>query len=211
MKKIIILIPLVLLAAVATASILLFRGSTGKEISSAEAAQAPTTISPKSAESLQAKVDAVKDAEDNPNRRDGSSHVEVFEAELESYVLFSLKEHIPAKIDSIDVQLTPGAVAADTQITFTSNATGNPMVDALVGGTHNLFIKGKLMGEMGRGKFDLDEIRVDGIPVPKVLIQTLFKKYVKPKYPDADLNSPFDLPWDIEELKLEPGKATVVY
>jgi hypothetical protein len=34
---------------------------------------------------------------------------------------------------------------------------------------------------------------------------------VKPKYPEADLNEPFDMPWGIEELKLESGKATVVY
>ena len=102
-----------------------------------------------------------------------------------------------------------GVSRLTTQVT--TNATGNPMVDALVGGTHNLFLKGKLGGEHGRGKFDLEEIRVDGIPVPKVLIQTLFKKYVKPKYPDADLNEPFDLPWGIEELTIEQSKAIVQY
>jgi hypothetical protein len=211
MKKVIILFVLVGVAVVGTAGVIAFRSSAAKEGPSSQASAAHTSVSPKTAESLQKKIDAVKQAEEDTKRQDGSARVELTEAELESYVLYSLKEHIPARIDSIDVQLSPGAVASDTQITFTSNATGNPMVDALVGGTHNLFLKGKLTGEMGRGKFDLVEIRVDGIPVPNVLIQTLFKKYVKPKYPDADLNEPFDLPWDIEELKLEQGKATVVY
>jgi hypothetical protein len=54
-------------------------------------------------------------------------------------------------------------------------------------------------------------VQVDGIPVPNVLIQALIKRYVKPKYPEVDLNEPFDLPWDIQEMKLEPGKATVTY
>jgi hypothetical protein len=207
MKKVVILFALVAIGVVSTAGVIAFRSSAKEESS----VQAKTTVSPKTAESLQKKVDAVKEAESNASRTDGSSSVEVTEAEAESYVLYSLKEHIPARIDSIDVQLSPGTISSDTQITFTSNATGNPMVDALVGGTHNLFLEGKLAGEMGRGKFDLVEIRVDGIPVPNVLIQTLFKKYVKPKYPDADLNEPFDLPWDIEALKLEDGKATVVY
>jgi hypothetical protein len=168
-------------------------------------------ISPKAAESLQAKIDAIKKANENPERPHRASHVEVSEAELESYVLYSLKDDIPVQLDSIDVQLRPGTVAADTQLTFTSNSTGNPMVDTLVGGTHNLFLKGNLIGEQRRGKFELDEIRVDGIPVPKILIQTLFDKYVKPNYPQADLKEPFDLPWGIEQLKLEQGKATVVY
>jgi hypothetical protein len=101
-------------------------------------------------------------------------------------------------------------VASDTQLTF-NNATGNAMFDALLGGTHNLFIKGKLAGDAGRGKFDLQEVRVDGIPVPTILIQTLFEKYVKPKYPEADLKEPFDLPWGIEQITLDAGKATVVY
>ena len=85
------------------------------------------------------------------------------------------------------------------------------MVDALIGGTHNLSVKGKLVGHDGRGKFDLQEVHVDGIPVPAILIQTLINKYVKPKYPEVDLKEPFDLPYGIEEIKLDPGKATIAY
>ena len=168
-------------------------------------------VSQKSAQSLQTKIDAIKKAANAPGHKRGSSHAELSEDELESYVLYSLKEDIPAQIDSIDVRLTPDVVSSGTQITFTSNATGNAVVDALVGGTHNLFLKGKLVGHEGRGKFDLQEIQVDGIPVPNVLIQALIKRYVKPKYPEVDLNEPFDLPWDIQEIKLEQGTATVAY
>ena len=209
MKKI-VLIALFGLAIVATAAgVIVFRSSAAKEVSSP--APVVNDVSPKTAQLLQKKIDAIKAAEDDTKREDGSARVELSEEELESYVLYSLTEDIPAKIDTIDVQLGQDTVGADTQITFTSNATGNPMVDALVGGTHNLFLKGKFVTGEGRGKFDLQEIRVDGIPVPNVLIQALFKKYVKPKYPDADLNAPFEMPYGIEELKLEPGKATVVY
>jgi hypothetical protein len=81
----------------------------------------------------------------------------------------------------------------------------------LVGGTHNLYLKGKLVAQKGRGRFDLQDVRVDGIPVPNLLIQTLIKKYVQPKYPEVDLNKPFDMPWGIQELKVEQGKAIVVY
>jgi hypothetical protein len=167
--------------------------------------------SPQSAKSLQQKIDAIKKAADTPGHKRGSSRVELSEGELESYVVYSLKDDIPAQIDMIDVQLGQDTVGADTQITFKSNATGNPVYDALVGGTHNLFVKGKIVGHEGRGKFDLQEVQVDGIPVPNVLIQALIKRYVKPQHPEVDLNEPFDLPWNIQELKLEPAKATVVY
>ncbi len=207
MKKVVVLLAVVGIGVLATAGAIVFRSSAAREAPSTK----ETEVSPKTAAALQVKIDALKAAENDDKRKDGSDRVELSEAELESYVLYSLKEDIPAEIDSIDVQLGSDTIASDTQITFNSNATGNPMVDALVGGTHNLFLKGKLIASQGRGKFDLEEIRVDGIPVPKVLIEALFKKYVKPKYPDADLKEPFDMPYGIEELKLEPGKATVVY
>ena len=178
---------------------------------SAVAAEENEKVSAKAAKSLQDKIDAIKKAENIPDRAPGASRVEISEIELESYMLFKLKEDIPARMDSFDVQLEPGTVAAQTQLTFTSDATGNPIIDAVVGGTHDLFVKGSLRGSQGRGKFDLLEVHVDGIPVPMILMQTLFDKYVKPKYPDADLKEPFDLPWGIEELSLERGKAIVAY
>lgn len=178
---------------------------------SAVAAEENEKVSAKAAKSLQDKIDAIKKAENTPDRAPGASRVEISEIELESYMLFKLKEDIPARMDSFDVQLEPGTVAAQTQLTFTSDATGNPIIDAVVGGTHDLFVKGSLRGSQGRGKFDLLEVHVDGIPVPMILMQTLFDKYVKPKYPDADLKEPFDLPWGIEEISLEHGKAVVAY
>jgi hypothetical protein len=175
------------------------------------AAEDHEKVSAKAAKSLQDKMDAIKKAEADPGRAPAASRVEVSEVELESYMLYNLKKDIPAQMDSFDVQLEPGTVGAQTQLTFASDATGNPIVDAVVSGTHDLFVKGSLQGSQGRGKFDLLEVRIDGIPVPKVLIQSLFDKYVKPKYPDADLKEPFDLPWGIEGLTLQQGKAIIGY
>jgi hypothetical protein len=206
MKKI-VAVGLACVAGTAIAGFTLFRA-----IAAIEASQGPVTeVSPKSAKGLQQKIDAVKSAEHDARHQRGSKRVDISEAELQSYLLYSLKDEIPAKIDSAEIRLAPDTISLDTQITFASNATGNQLVDVLLGGTHNLFLKGKLTGNQGRGKFDLLEIRVDSIPVPNILIQSLIKKYVKPKYPEADLSEPFDLPWGIEELKLESGKATVVY
>ena len=196
----------VTLVCLAIAAFFVFR-----TISAQESAASSRTVSKHAAESLQAKIDHIHKIDESGDRTHRDIETEVNETELESYVLFELKEKIPAQLDSIHVQLTPGAVAADTQLTFTSNATGNPMLDALVGGTHNLFVKGRLSGSASQGRFDLDEVRVDGIPVPKVLIQTLVDKYVKPKYPDVDLRAPFELPWGIRAVDVQTAKARIVY
>ena len=207
MKKSLAIVATSILVA-AIAGVLILRGiPTGKTVSAEE----KEGVSAKAAKSLQQKIDDIKKARDIPDRAPGASRVELSEVELESYVLFELKDQIPAQIDSFDVQLEPGTAGAQTQLTFASDATGNPLIDAVVGGTHDLFIKGRLQGSAGRGKFDLEEVRVDGIPVPNILIKALIDKYVKPKYPEVDLSEPFDLPWGIEEIAIDQGKATVAY
>ena len=180
---------------------------------SMRAQEAPGTVrvSKKSAQSLQNKIDHIKKSDESPAASRKTVETEVTESELESYVVYAMKEDIPVQLDSFTVHLAPGTVAADTQMTFTSNTTGNPLVDALMGGTHNMSVKGHLSGAEGVGKFNLDEVQLDGIPVPKILIQTLVEKYVKPKYPEVDLKAPFDLPWGIRSIDIVPGKARIVY
>lgn len=191
----------VVLTAVAATAFL--RNSAG------QAATPVMEVSQHNADALQAKIDAIKKAAEVPGKQGAS--LDVFEAELESYVLFVLKEDIPARLDAFDVQLTAGAVAADTKMTFSPNSTGNPLIDALVSGTHQLFVKGTLAGSAGEGKFELEQVRIDGIPVPNLLIESLVDKYVKPKYPDVDLNAPFELPWEIDSIVVSQGKAAIAY
>jgi hypothetical protein len=166
--------------------------------------------SEQAAKSLQSKIDTIKAARDVSSSRPRQA-IEVSEAELESYVLFHLRDDIPARLDAVDVQLTEGAVAADTKMTFPPDTTGNAVTDLLISGTHSFFVKGKLSAAGTRGKFELEEVKVDGIPVPNVLIEMLITRYVKPKYPDVDLNAPFTMPWGIESLVITPGKTTIVY
>jgi hypothetical protein len=175
-----------------------------------ESVSAQAEVSERMAKVLQVKIDAIKKARDLGGNRPPVT-VEASEEELESYVLFSLREDIPAKVESIDVLLTPGTVAADTKMTFGSNPTNNAILDVLISGTHRFFVKGQLSASGGKGKFILQEARVDGIPVPIVLIETLIEKYVKPKYPDVKLDEPFAMPWGIEELTITAGKTTIVY
>ena len=196
--------------AVAVAAILVLR------FFSAEPVSAQNAVSERTSKVLQAKIDAIQAAEKAGNQTGRT--VEVTEPELESYVLYGMKDQIPARVETIDVQLTEGAVAAETRLTFPADATGNVLVDAFVSGTHTFFLKGKLAAAAGRGRFELVEVKVDGIPVPNILVETLVTKYVTPgspevppKYPQVDLSEPFPMPWGMESLSITPGKATVTY
>jgi len=164
----------------------------------------------RAAASLESKINTIKKA-DADKKRHERARMDITEAELESYVMVYLRKDIPIQIESVRAHLTPGIVAADTRLTIPAGTTGNTLVDALVTGTHNLLISGKLTTAKGEGKFDLQSLSVDGIPVPNILIDALLRKYAKPKYPDVDLKEPFDLPWGIQSIDIGQGKATVTY
>jgi hypothetical protein len=195
---------LALAAALATAGAVVL-----PRISGATGQNGQPVPSERAAQELQTKIDRIRSAE--KTNRSAGRQTEVSEHELESYVVFLLKDEIPARIEFFDVQLTPGAVAADIRLTFASNSTGNPVVDALIAGTHSLFLKGRLQAADSRGKFDLEEVRLDGIPVPTILIESLIARYVKPEYPEVDLNQPFPMPWGMESLSISDGKAVIGY
>jgi hypothetical protein len=123
-----------------------------------------------------------------------------------------MEEDIPPKVESIDVTVGTGRIRAVTELFFDEEqATGNPLVDAVLLGTHRLALGGMLSGAAGRGTFELEEVRVDGIPVPLAFIDLLVTRFVKPNYPDVDLDAPFDLPWGIETVELVDGHARIAY
>ena len=177
-------------------------------VRSASAGAAQT--SERAAASLESKVNTIKKAGADKKRHE-RSRLDISESELESYVMVYLRKDIPIQIESVRAHLTPGVIAADTRLTIPAGTTGNTLVDALVTGTHNMQISGKLTAAKGEGKFDLQSVSVDGIPVPSILVDALIRKYAKPKYPDVDLNAPFDLPYGIQSIDIGQGKATVTY
>ena len=131
---------------------------------------------------------------------------------MESFVFFSMGDEIPARVDSIDVTVGAGTIAAATELTFDSEeSSGNPIVDLLLESPHSLFVKGALEGHAGEGAFELQQVRVEGFPVPIVIVELLIDRYVNPRFPEVDLAEGFLLPWGIEEIVLTPEGAEITY
>src|SRR5436190_4437462 len=95
---------------VAIAGVVAFRTIAAKEPAGPTVS---TDASPKLAKELQRKIDAIKDSEDNPKHKRGSMRIVVSDVELESYLLYSLKDDIPAQVDIAKVQLDRDTVSLD--------------------------------------------------------------------------------------------------
>jgi len=170
------------------------------------------SLSPESADALGAKIAAIMAAESDTSRPPGATTTTISEVEMESFVVYWMQEDIPPRVEAIDVTVSDGAIGADTALLFEDDlATGNPLVDRILLGTHRLSLGGRLRAAEGRGTFVLEYVRVDGIPIPLAVIDVLVERYVKPDYPDVDLDAGFDLPWGVERVELVDGMARVSY
>jgi len=169
-------------------------------------------VSPEAAEALARKIARIEQSATEPGREAGASLVRVSDVEMESFVLYWMTEDIPPRVDSIDVVLGHGTIGAVTELTFDEeNQTGNAIVDRLFAGTHSLVVSGALEGGEGRGRFELQEVRLDGIPVPLFVIDILIERFVNPTYPAVDLDEPFALPWGVDAIRLSDDGAEIRY
>ena len=178
-----------------------------------QSSEPPANLNLEAANSLFDKIVAIRDAENSSTRSlDEAATILVTETEMESFVFFSMGDEIPARVDSIDVTVEAGTIAAATELTFDSEASsGNPIVDLLLQSPHSLFVKGALEGHDGEGTFRLQQVRVDGFPVPVVVVEILVDRYVNPRFPEVDLDEGFLIPWGIEEIVLTPDGAEITY
>jgi hypothetical protein len=72
--------------------------------------------------------------------------------------------------------------------------------------------RGLLRSSAGVAQFDLQSADVGGVPVPKIVLQQIVTHYSRsPARPEGlNLDGPFSLPAQIQEIQVERGQAVVV-
>lgn len=174
-------------------------------VMAAGAAQRAEAPSPAAADRFAAKVLTIESA----GSGSGTGRTErASEVELESYVLYGLRDQITVRLDTVDLTLLPGEVQAAVDMVVTTDLSqAHPVVGPLFEGTHKVAFEGSFEGRGGRGRFALEGVKVDGLPVPVFLVKALLGSLDEP----VDLDAPFDLPIGIEAVTLARGSLVAVY
>lgn len=132
----------------------------------------------------------------------------VTEPELESYVLYELRDELAVELDSVDLEIRPGVLAATVRMEVGEDlSAAHPVVGPLFEGTHTVFFEGAFEGQRGLGAFSLERVRLDGVVVPVFMVKALLRNLGEP----VDLDAPFRLPAGIQGVVLGERSANVVY
>jgi hypothetical protein len=137
---------------------------------------------------------------------------EFSEDEVNAYVN-SGQVQLPAGVKSVKFQGLEGVITATARVDFDQLKAGrgsaNPML-SIFSGVHDIQVDAHAYGKSGRGFVQVDTVALDGVQIPRFVLQLFVQKYVTPKYPGVGLDSQFPLPDRVDAAIVGRHKLTVV-
>ncbi|MFY9558630.1 MAG: hypothetical protein WAQ52_00210 [Terriglobales bacterium] len=137
---------------------------------------------------------------------------ELTEQEVNAY-LASGKVRLPTGVESLHLAGTPGVVTATCRVDFdrvrAGRANANPLL-RLFSGVHDVVMEAQTAGSNHQGRVHVNSVAIDGMEVPRFVLQMFVEKYVTPRYPGVGLDSTFALPDKIETATVGHHKLTIV-
>jgi hypothetical protein len=119
---------------------------------------------------------------------------------------------LPAGVQSVILQEQPGVVVGTSRVDFDQVRTGknsyNPLLSAFRG-LHDVVVKAHARAEHGQGLVQVDSVSIDGVEVPRFVLELFVEKYLAPKYPNIGIDSRFALPARVDAAIVGLHKVTL--
>ncbi|MBZ5718841.1 MAG: hypothetical protein LAO03_00525 [Acidobacteriia bacterium] len=140
------------------------------------------------------------------------SPTEFSEREINAYVA-SGKVKLPPGVQSVRFAGQPGMVAGTAQVDFDKLKAGrssyNPLL-SIFSGVHEVVVAAHAHGVARQGLVHVDSVTLDGMEIPRFVLQMFVEKFLQPKYPNIGLDSRFALPDRIDTATVGTQKLTLV-
>ncbi len=140
-----------------------------------------------------------------------STPTELTEQEVNAYFA-SGKINLPSGVRSVVFQGQPGVVTATSRVDFDQFKAGqdssNPLLE-IFNGVHDIVVAAHAHGAGGQGVVKVDSVSLDGVEIPRFVLQLFVERYIQPRYPEAGLDSRFRLPDRIDAARVGLHKLTI--
>lgn len=139
------------------------------------------------------------------------SPTEFTEQEINAYFA-SGNVKLPAGVRSVVFQQQPQVVIATSRVDFDQLKAGtnsyNPLL-SVFSGLHDVVVTAHAHGAKGQGLVQVDSVVLDGVEIPRFVLELFVEKYLKPKYPTIGMDSRFPLPARVDAVTVGLHKVTV--
>jgi hypothetical protein len=137
---------------------------------------------------------------------------EFTEQEINAYFA-SGNVKLPAGVRSVVFQGQPGVVTATARVDFDQLRAGrssyNPLL-SVFSGVHDAVITAHAYGARGQGIVHVDSVMLDGVEIPRLVLEMFAEKYLKPRYPNIGLDSQFAMPARVDAATVGLHKVALV-
>jgi len=112
----------------------------------------------------------------------------------------------------VRLQAEPGIINGTARVDFDRVREGahstNPLL-SIFSGVHEVLVATHAHGAGGQGYVHVDSVSLDGIEVPKFVLELFVEKYLQPKYPQIGIDSRFALPDRIDTATVGQHQITL--
>lgn len=148
--------------------------------------------------SMEQKLDRIQSNADL--QQPDETPTEFSEKEINTYFA-SGTVRLPAGVESVRFAGQPGIIRGTAQVDFEKLEAGhssyNPLL-SIFSGVHEVVVVAHAHGAGGQGLVHVDTVTLDGVEIPRYVLQMFAEKYLQPKYPGLGLDSQFALPHRID-------------
>jgi hypothetical protein len=134
------------------------------------------------------------------------------EQEVNAY-LASDEIQLPTGVQSVKLRGMPGVINGTARVDFDRVRAGvhssNPLL-GIFSGVHEVAVDTHAHGGAGEGYVHVDSVSLDGIEVPKFVLELFVEKYLQPRYPQIGIDSKFKLPDRIDTAIVGEHQITLV-
>ena len=135
---------------------------------------------------------------------------EFTEQEINAYFA-SGNVDLPAGVQSVAFQEQPES-CRNLACRFRSLKAGknsyNPLL-SVFSGLHDVVVTAHAYGAQGQGLVHVDSVSIDGVEIPRFVLELFVEKYLKPKYPGVGIDSRFALPARVDAATVGLHKVTL--
>jgi hypothetical protein len=109
---------------------------------------------------------------------------------------------------SSEPQVITGTARVDFDQLRNGRSSANPLL-SVFSGVHDVVVVARGHGAGHVGYVQVQSVTLDGVEVPRFVLQLFVEKYLQPKYPNVGLDSQFSLPYKIDTAAVGQNQLTV--
>jgi len=134
------------------------------------------------------------------------------EREVNAY-LASSQVKLPQGVQSLHLQGQPDVVTGTARVDFdqlkAGQRSGNPLLSMFTG-VHDVTVVAHARGIDYQGHVQVDSAALDGVEIPRFVLELFVEKYLQPRYPGIGMNSQFKLPAKINSADVGQHEVTII-